>query len=295
MRSLAIISAGAIAGVLLGCHGEQAVVTSKATAPLPAFGHVFVLVEENANYANVIGSPTMPYLNGLARQYGLATRYYANTHPSIGNYFMLTAGQIITNDDGYGNTVTADNIVRELLKAGKTWKAYAESIPSVGYVGPSRGEYARKHNPLSFFSDVVDDSTQRQNLVPFSQFAKDLADQTLPDYAFIVPNLCDDAHDCSLSTADTWLKTNIDPLIRSALFQRDGLLIITFDEAGSDNTGGGGRVACVVVSPRAKRGYQSTATYQHESALRLSAQALGLTAFPGAADSASNMAEFFQP
>ena len=295
MRSLAIISAGAIAGVLLGCHGEQAVVTSKATAPLPAFGHVFILVEENANYANVIGSPTMPYLNGLARQYGLATRYYANTHPSIGNYFMLTTGQIVTNDDGYGGTVTADNIVRELLKAGKTWKTYAESLPSVGYAGPSRGEYARKHNPLSFFSDVVDDSTQRQNLVPFTEFSKDLADQALPDYAFIVPNLCDDAHDCSLATADAWLKANIDPLIQSALFQRDGLLIITFDEAGSDNTGGGGRVACVVVSPKVKRGYQSTVTYQHESTLRLTAQALGLAAFPGAADSASDMAEFFQP
>ncbi len=295
MKLRAILSAGVLAGALLGCQGEQPVVTSKATGPLPAFGHVFVVVEENTDYANVIGNPAMPYLNSLAQQYGLATQYYANTHPSIGNYFVLTTGQIITNDDGYTGTVTADNIVRALVAAGKTWKSYAEGLPSVGYIGPAQGEYARRHNPLSYFSDVVGDSVQRQNLVPFSEFATDLARQTLPDYAFIVPNVCNDAHDCPLSTADAWLKTNIDPLVRSALFQRDGLLIITFDESGGDNTGGGGRVVWVVVSPKAKPGYRSTATYQHESTLRLTAQALGLTTYPGAADTASNMAEFFQP
>jgi len=278
VKPLPLVSAGLVAGALLGCKGEQAVVPSKTSGTLPSFGHVFVVLEENTNYAKVIGNPDMPYLNGLAQQYGLATQYYANTHPSIGNYFMLTTGQIVTNDDGHAGTVTADNIVRELIAAGKTWKSYAESLPSVGYVGPSQGEYARKHNPLSFFSDVVNDSVQRQNLVPFSAFTTDLANQTLPDYAFIVPNVCDDAHDCSLSTADTWLRRNIDPLVQSALFQRDGLLIITFDESGSDDTGGGGRVAWVVVSPRARRGYQSTATYQHENTLRLTAQALGLEA-----------------
>lgn len=295
MSKHTILLAGLFAGALLGCRGEQAVVTTKTAGALPSFGHVFVLVEENTDYANVIGNPAMPYLNSLARQYGLATQYYANTHPSIGNYFMLTAGQIITNNDGYRDTVTANNIVRELVAAGKTWKSYAESLPSVGYVGPSQGEYARRHNPLSYFSDVVSDSTQRANLVPFTQFASDLANDALPDYAFIVPNVCNDAHDCSLRTADTWLKTNIDPLIHSALFQRDGLLIITFDESGGDNTGGGGRVVWVVVSPKAKQGYESTATYQHENTLRLTAEALGLKTYPGAAAATSNMAEFFQP
>src|SRR2546426_9209469 len=77
---------------------------------------------------------SMPYLNGLAQQYGLATQYYANTHPSIGNYFMMTVGTIITNDDSYGSVVTDDNVIRQLLAAGKTWKAYAEDLPSVGYV-----------------------------------------------------------------------------------------------------------------------------------------------------------------
>ena len=113
-----------------------------------------IVVEENRNYASVIGNPAMPYLNSLANEYGLATQYYANTHPSIGNYFMLTTGQIITNNDGFSGTVSADNVVRHLLTAGKTWKAYEDSLPSVGYIEPDVGNYARRHCPLSYFSDV---------------------------------------------------------------------------------------------------------------------------------------------
>ena len=147
----------------------------------PRAGHVFIVTEENQDYAAVIGSPSMPYLNSLAQQHGLANQYYANTHPSIGNYFMLGTGQIITHDDSYSTIVTVDNVVRRLLAAGKTWKSYAEDLPSVGYTGGDVGGYARKHNTFALLSDVANDSTQRQNLVPFTQFATDLANCTLPD------------------------------------------------------------------------------------------------------------------
>ncbi len=262
---------------------------------MPRVGHVFIVTEENHDYADVLDSASMPYLDSLAQQYGLATQYFANTHPSIGNYFVLGTGQIITNDDSYSTIVTVDNVVRRLLAAGKRWKSYAEDIPSVGYTGGDVGGYARKHNTFALLSDVANDSTQRRNLVPFTQFATDLANGTLPDYANIVPNLCNDAHDCPLATADKWLQTNIAPLLASATFQRDGLLIITFDEAGSDNAHGGGRIAWVVVSPKAKRGYQSTTLYQHQSTLRLTLEALGITLFPGAAATAPAMSEFFTP
>ena len=253
------------------------------------------MTEENTDYSAVIGSSSMPYLNSLAQQYGLATQYYANTHPSIGNYFELATGQIITNNDSYSTIVTVDNVVRRLLAAGKTWKSYAEDLPSVGYTGGDVGRYARKHNVFALLSDVANDSAQRKNLVPFTQFATDLAGGTLPHFSNIVPNLCNDAHDCSLTTADTWLRNNIAPLIASPTFQQDGLLIIVFDESGSDNTNGGGRIAWVVVGPKAKLGYQSTTLYQHQSTLRLTLEALGITQFPGAAATAPAMAEFFTP
>jgi len=259
------------------------------------FGHVFVVTEENTDYSSVIGSSSMPYLNGLAQQYGLATQYYANTHPSIGNYFMLATGQIITNDDNFSTVQNVPNIVRSLLAAGKTWKSYAEDIPNACYLGGDTGNYARKHNVFPLLSDVANDPVQACNNVPLTQFATDLANGTLPTFSNIVPNLCNDAHDCGLSTADTWLKNNIDPLIKSATFQQDGLLIIVFDEAGSDNTNGGGRIVWMAVSPKSKLGYQSTTLYQHQSTLRLILKGLGINAFPGAAASAPDMSEFFTP
>src|SRR5213596_1638269 len=278
-----------------GRTGTAAVTVTAAGGGSAPFGHVFVVTEENHDYASVIGSSAMPYLNSLAQQYGLATQYYANTHPSIGNYFELGTGQIITNNDSYSTIVTVDNVVRRLLAAGKTWKSYAEDLPSVGYTGADVGGYARKHNTFALLSDVANDSVQRRNLVPFTQFATDLAGGTLPHFSNIVPNLCNDAHDCSLSTADTWLKTNIDPLIKSAMFQQDGLLIIVFDESGGDNINGGGRVVWVAVSPKSKRGYQSTTLYQHQSTLRLILEGLGVSALPGAAATAPDMSEFFTP
>src|ERR1700686_4188035 len=262
---------------------------------LPAFKHVFVVVEENNNYSSVIGNSSMPYLNGLAKTYGLGTQYYANTHPSIGNYFMLTTGQIITNNDSYTATVPADNVVRHLLTAGKTWKAYEESLPNTGYIQPDVGNYVRRHCPLSFFSDVVNSSSEKLNLVPFTEFASDLANGHLPQYSFITPNLCNDAHNCSLATADGWLKKNIAPLIASSTFKDGGLLIITFDSSWEDYTHGGGHVAWVAVSPEfSKLGYKSTTLYQHQNTLRLMMQGLGLTSYPGKAASAANMAEFFK-
>jgi acid phosphatase len=246
-----------------------------------------LIVEENADYSAVIGGSSMPYLNSLASQYGLATQYYANTHPSLGNYFMLTTGQIVTTDDGFTGTVDADNIVRQLLAAGKTWKSYAES----------RGNsllYVKRHDPLSFFSDVANSGAQMQNLVPFSQFSSDLASDALPNFSFIVPNLVNDGHDAPLQVADAWLTTNIAPLISNPNFQNDGLLIIVFDEAsGSDSAHGGGHVAAVIVSGKAKKGFQSSAFYQHQSTLRLILEGLGVSNFPGDSSTAPDMGEFF--
>jgi acid phosphatase len=156
-------------------------------------------------------------------------------------------------------------------------------------------KYARKHCPLSFFSDVVNSSSEKLNLVPFTEFKTDLANNSFPRYSFVTPNLCNDAHDCPLGTADGWLKNNIAPLIKSASFKNGGLLIIVFDESASDNAHGGGRVAWVAISSQfSKLGYKSTAGYQHQNTLRLMLQGLGVKTYPGSAASAANMAELFK-
>ncbi|HET9792584.1 MAG TPA: alkaline phosphatase family protein, partial [Candidatus Angelobacter sp.] len=102
---------------------------------LPTPDHVIVVVLENHSFSQVIGSPSMPYLNSLANAHSLATNYFGDVHPSIGNYFMLTTGQLESVDDNFTGTVSDDNIVRALNGAGKSWKAYMESIPSAGYLG----------------------------------------------------------------------------------------------------------------------------------------------------------------
>jgi phospholipase C len=141
----------------------------------------------------------------------------------------------------------------------------------------------------------MDDRTQTSHLLPFSAFSADLASGSLPDFAYIAPNVDDDAHNAPLAQADAWLRANLDPLLHSPAFQNGGLLIITFDESEvSDTRQVGGRVATVIVSPRCKPGYRSTALYQHQSTLRLILESLGITQFPGAAGTAPSMNEFFQ-
>ena len=273
-----------------------------AQASLPTFDHVFIVSLEDQSFTDAMGG--MPFLNKIANRYGTAANFFANTHPSIGNYFWLTTGQVITNDSNFAGTVTADNIVRQLNLGGKSWRAYAESLPSIGYTGGDQYPYVKRHNPFSYLSDVLNNQAQANNIVPFSQFSIDLANGQLPQYSFIIPNQYNNSHDCppsipnctnadKLATADQWLKDNIDPLIASPALRQNGLLIISFDESvNTDMQNGGGRVVTLVVGPKVKQAFQSSTFYQHQSTLRTSAEALGLTAFPGAAATASNFAEF---
>jgi acid phosphatase len=251
------------------------------------FGHVFILIEENREYSSVVGDTVnAPWFNSLIRRYGLATNAWADTHPSIGNYFMLTAGQVFTNNDSYTGTFSGDNLVRHCAASGISWRSYAE-----GY--STRVSYADKHNVFVFFSDVQNDSAQKKNVVETDSLASDVAHHRLPQIGFVAPNLIDDGHDGTLAQADAWAQAHLGPLIASPEFQADGVLIITWDEGVNDNTYGGGQICTIVVSPFGQTGYRSTQFYQHESTLRFAMQALGMSSFPGAAASAPDMGEFF--
>jgi phosphatidylinositol-3-phosphatase len=278
---------------------------------VPQTAHVVVVVEENHSYPFVIGaSSPMTFLNSLANQHALATNYFANFHPSIDNYFMMTAGQPLAfaQGDGFPGPSNVDNLARELVAANKTWKVYAENLPSVGWTGgdSSDGKYLKHHNPFAYFTDVIG-TTQATNLVPFTQFSTDLTNDQLPNFSFIVPNARDDAHDCpdgtqncvdsiKLSNADAWLQNNIQPLLNNSAFQQDGLLVIVFDESfDADTAHGGGHVAMVMAGTKVKTNFQSTTLYQHQSLLRMIVEATGASAFPGFSGVAPDMAEFFNP
>jgi len=264
-----------------------------------------LLILENHSSSEVIGSPVMPYFNSLVAQFGLAQNYFANTHPSIGNYFMLTTGQLVTNDNAFAGTVGDDNIVRALASAGKTWKGYFDALPAPGYAGDNAYPYEKRHNPLIFLSDVLGSSAQLANIVPFSQFVSDLQSGSLPDFALVVPSDEHNAHDCptggmacpdpdKLAAADSWLSANLDPVIRSAAFAKS-IIIVTWDEGNpTDLTNGGGPVATLVIGGGVKRGFRSTAFYQHQSTLRFILDLLKVSDHPGASNGAPAMNEFLQ-
>jgi len=267
---------------------------------VPLSKHVVMVMEENQSYPTVAGNTTdWPNLNALIGKGALATNYYADTHPSIGNYLMLTTGQILTNDDSSTQVWNVDNIARRMLAAGISFRVYAEGITQ-GYVGGDTGLYTIHHNPFAMLSDVAGNAqVAEQTIWPFSQFAADLSANTLPEFSFIVPNVDDDAHDGTPLEADAWLQANVvAPLSNFAAFQAggDGILIVDFDESlESDTAYGGGHVAPVFWGPDVKAGYQQTSStiYQHESMLLTAMDALGLNNPPGAAANAPPMGEFF--
>src|SRR5579864_6505307 len=162
--------------VQAGCGGGGAGPSDPppGTGQIPVVAHVFVLVEENHAYESVIGNASMPYTNSLAQRYGLATQYFANRHNSLPNYFMLKVGGPVITNDLFTGTVASDNVVRALTAAGKSWKIYAESLPSTGYLGPTAVPYSKDHNPFAYISDVLNSSSQAANIVSFTELATDL-------------------------------------------------------------------------------------------------------------------------
>jgi acid phosphatase len=295
--------------------GTSVIIPSASSQTLPSFGNVVIVVGENQDFATTYNSTNMPYLTSLANAYGLGINYYSDTHPSIGNYFNLSTGYILTDDDGEtpeSFPVSKNNLAYEVQKAGKTWKDYVEDLPSVkNCTGVNSGAYYVRHDPLEYMTKI---NKETKNYVCFTQFEKDLSKKALPTLSWLVPNGCDDAHDCPIGTFDAWLKKEIEPLVKSSYFQPggSGLLIIVFDENSGDGNpncetttegqGCGGQVELVVVSPFSKPGYQSkggdkrnfNSSYDAGDILRLMAQGLGLpTTHLGWADKGLPMADFF--
>jgi hypothetical protein len=267
-----------------------------------------MITEENHSYEDVVGSSQMPYYNQLINQYGLATQFYANQHSSLTALMWLVAGAPVErNNDTVSCHHSNDNIVRELLKRGYSWRSYQRNMPYAGFqklYGGPKNSYYRRHNPLIDFSDVCPGTGQDMNSVPYPQMATDFAQGTTVNYAYITPNVDEDAHNGTLQAADQWLQANVPAILARPEFSPggDGILFIVWDEGTlyKDNrcsatvkNGCGGRTATLVIGPQVKPNYKSTITYHNENVLKTACVAMGLSTCPGAAQKADPMADFF--
>src|ERR1700757_336685 len=184
------------------------ILSSMAWGQVPQSRHVWIVTEENHSYEAVIGNSSMPYFNSLVSKYGLATQYYSEQHNSISALMWLVAGQPVTPNNNNTTCFNLDNVARHLMAQGMSWRSYQEDLPYAGYTGLSWLQYVRRHNPLINFTDTCAPN-QANNSVPFSQLAADIANHSTPNYAYITPNLLDDAHDGTLAAADSWLSQNL--------------------------------------------------------------------------------------
>jgi phosphatidylinositol-3-phosphatase len=248
--------------------------------------HIAVIVMENEEYGDIIGSPSAPYINRLARRYGLALRMYAISHPSLPNYLALTGGSTFGIDsDCTDCSVAASSIVDQLQTAHVSWKAYMEGLPHPCFTGPGAGDYAKKHDPFVYYTRVSRDAARCSHVVPLSQLTADERARTAPRLVWITPDLCHDMHDCDVATGDRFLAGLVPPLLR-ALGPR-ALLIITWDEGSSDDgccrLASGGHITTIVAGPLARPHARLRTPTDHYSVLQTIEDLFRLRRLRGAA------------
>ncbi|WP_433044228.1 alkaline phosphatase family protein [Dactylosporangium sp. CS-033363] len=247
---------------------------AEAATSVPRFDHIVLVMFENKAYSQISGSSSAPYFNSLASQGAKFTKSYAITHPSQPNYIALFSGstQGVSNDDCPKN-FTGTNLQSQLSGAGLSFKGYSESMPSNGYTGCSSGTYQRKHNSWVDFSSVPAASN-----LTYASFPSSSNYASLPTVAFVTPNMCNDMHDCSVGTGDSWLKSKLDAYAQWAK-THNSLLIVTFDE---DNRLALNQIFTVFVGAHVKTGSYPE-KINHYNVLRTIEGAYGLPGINGAA------------
>jgi acid phosphatase len=265
-RAAAVATAGLLSlAAFAGLH------ESAEAATIPTLDHVVVVVFENHGAPQVIGSSSAPYINSLAAGGANMTNFFAETHPSQPNYFAMFSGstQGVTDDTcpPPKSPYSTANLAKEITTVGRTWGSYNEGLPAQGSTActSSAGKYARKHNPWFSFSNVAASTGHT-----FAQWPTDFT--TLPTVSFVVPNLCNDMHDCSVGTGDTWLKSKLGSYATWAK-THNSALIVTFDE---DNSSYGNKIATIFYGAHVKTGAYST-QYNHYNTLRTIEDMYGTT------------------
>ena len=270
---------------------------------LKNFQHVFIIMMENTGYKSLIGNPHAPWINFAAATYGLAKNYFGVTHPSQPNYIAATSGSTngVLNDND--TTINVTNIVDQIEASGRTWKAYMQSLSlcNGNLLAHACGNqlYERKHDPFVSYQDVQNNPARMANIVDFSQFATNLANNTVPDYSWISPDQCHDMHGraatpsdpCDFSqvqsliaTGDTFLSTTVNAIMNSSAWNGNSVIFITWDESDFTGSGpfgfgdtsgccdsppgdGGGHVVTLTISHSDHSARTSSVAYNHYSML----------------------------
>ena len=238
----------------------------------------------------------MPYLAGLAHQYGQTTAYRAITHPSLPNYLAVAGGSTfgVTDDlSPSSHPIRQESVFDAVIAAGGTAKTYAEAMPEPCAAEPV-GRYAVKHNPWAYFSSPTSRNDCKRFDVPVGDpgngaLRHDVDVGALPTVGLLIPDLCNDGHDCALSTADQWLRQWLPAIMSGPDYQAgDLVIIVTFDE---DDRTADNVVLTTVIAPTVSR-VAINAKLNHYSLSRYLAE-LGDTSPVGNAADATSLGAAF--
>jgi acid phosphatase len=270
--SLALITALGVAGCSTASTTGQVAPSSSTQAPSSgaatstpaphpapvgqaAVTKVLVFIVENHSLGQMRSK--MAYTFGLAQRFGYATSFTAIRHPSLPNYIAIAGGQTyeITNDDNpSANPVRGTSVFGQAVAAGKTAAVFAEGMPQNCATSNGGSDYAVKHNPWAYFTN--ERQTCQKYDVPLDQLDGAIKHGVLPDVGMVIPNLCNDAHDCPLATADTWFKGWMTKIFDGPDWRSGHLaVVLTADE---DNTSAGNNVLTVVIHPSQKANVVTT-------------------------------------
>src|SRR4051794_9362980 len=246
-----------------------------ATAGLPVPDHVMVVIFENEDAGNIVGGPDAPFLTSLAGSGATFGDAHGVTHPSQPNYLALFSGstQGVT-DDSCPQTFPGPDLASQLRQSGETFTGYSEDLPAVGFTGCRAGGYARKHTPWVDFRAVPEAANHPSSPLPADFSA-------LPTVSFVVPNLCDDMHDCGVAAGDRWAQQPLPAYVTWA-DGHNSLLVVTFDE---DNGSSANHIATILVGPMVAPG-TSDQRVDHYNLLRTLEDMYGLRPLGRAADAA---------
>jgi acid phosphatase len=242
---------------------------------VPRPDHVLLVIFENKSYEQVIGNNAAPYLTSLARIGANFTDAHGERHPSQPNYIALLSGSTygVTNDSCPRNVGDQPNLARQLLDRGLTFGGFSEDQPGAGFTGctSSDRKYARKHNPWADFSNVPANLNQ-----PMAALPANFAD--LPTVSILVPNMCNDMHDCPVAQGNTWAREHLSGYLDWAQ-THNSLLIVTFDE---DDGSAANHIPTVLLGPMVRPGDTAT-RIDHYTLLRTLEDMYELTPLANAA------------